>query len=60
MDFTVIDLARWPRRTYFQHYLKAVPCTYSVTTKLDITPVRRRGLKPLPMWAVPAHALLIP
>ena len=53
MDFTVIDLARWPRRTYFQHYLKAVPCTYSVTTKLDITPVRRRGLKLLPMWARP-------
>lgn len=48
MDFTVIDLARWPRRTYFQHYLKAVPCTYSVTTKLDITPVRRRGLKLYP------------
>ena len=48
MDFTVIDRDAWSRREYFEHYLSAVPCTYSMTTKLDITNLRRKGRKLCP------------
>ena len=48
MDFTVIDRDTWSRREYFEHYLSAVPCTYSMTTKLDITNLRRKGRKLYP------------
>ncbi|WP_154792170.1 type A chloramphenicol O-acetyltransferase [Occultella kanbiaonis] len=34
---TPIDLATWPRRQHFEHYLHAVPCTYSMTVELDVT-----------------------
>jgi chloramphenicol O-acetyltransferase type A len=32
-----IDLETWPRRQHFEHYLHAVPCTYSMTVELDVT-----------------------
>lgn len=34
---TPIDLDTWPRRQHFEHYLDAVPCTYSMTVELDAT-----------------------
>ena len=37
MQFTPIDIDRWERKEYFNHYHKEVPCTYSMTVKLDIT-----------------------
>ncbi len=43
MEYTVIDLAEWPRREYYEHYMSDVPCTYSLTASLDITELRRRG-----------------
>lgn len=43
MEYTVIDLAEWPRREYYEHYMSDVPCTYSLTASLDITALRRRG-----------------
>ena len=48
MDYTVIDRSTWSRREYFEHYLSAVPCTYSMTVKLDITNIRQKGLKLYP------------
>lgn len=48
MGYTIIDRAAWPRRTYFEHYLSAVPCTYSLTVKLDITNLRQKGRKLYP------------
>lgn len=32
-----IDLSTWPRRQHFEHYRRAVPCTYSMTVELDAT-----------------------
>ncbi|MFC8171855.1 MULTISPECIES: CatA-like O-acetyltransferase [unclassified Streptomyces] len=32
-----IDLETWPRRQHFEHYRRAVPCTYSMTVELDVT-----------------------
>ncbi len=37
MTFKLIDLANWPRKEYFEHYMHRVPCTYSITIPLDIT-----------------------
>lgn len=46
--FTLIDRDTWAREPYFQHYFTHVPCTYSVSAKLDITALRRAGLKLYP------------
>lgn len=48
MDYTVIDLDTWKRKEYFEHYLSTVPCTYSISVKLDITNIRAKGLKLYP------------
>lgn len=39
MEFERIQLDSWTRREHFEHYHAQVPCTYSMTTKLDITPL---------------------
>lgn len=36
-----LDLASWPRREHFEHYLRAVPCTYAMTVELDATEFAR-------------------
>ena len=43
MKFTPIDLKTWHRKEYFEHYFSEVPCTYSMTVKLDVTSVFERG-----------------
>lgn len=37
MLFEKIDRDTWARKEYFEHYFSNVPCTYSMTVKLDIT-----------------------
>lgn len=37
MKFNLIDLDSWERKEYFEHYTQNVPCTYSLTTDIDIT-----------------------
>lgn len=48
MNYTIINRDTWNRKEYFEHYLSSVPCTYSMTTKLDITNIRQKGLKLYP------------
>lgn len=48
MDFHLIDRTAWERGTFFQHYFDDVPCTYSMTTKLDITAIRQSWTKLYP------------
>lgn len=52
MRFSIIDQENWGRKEYFEHYLNRVPCTYSMTTKLDITRIRkeRRRLYPTMLY----------
>ena len=40
MVFEVIDINGWKRREYFEHYFTNIPCTYSMTVKLDITQIK--------------------
>lgn len=48
MAFEKIDRDSWARREYFEHYISAVPCTYSMTVSLDITALRERRVKLYP------------
>ena len=48
MKFTVIDKENWDRKDYFEHYFSGVPCTYSMSVKLDITEIKNRKKKLYP------------
>lgn len=48
MTFRKIDRTAWPRNEVFEHYFSKIPCTYSLTTKLDITNVRAKKLRLYP------------
>lgn len=50
MAFHPIDLETWPRREYYLHFTNDVRCTYSLTTRLDITPLQERRLYPALLW----------
>ncbi len=52
MGFQKIDYDTWPRRPYFEHYHRDVPCWYSMTVDVDITALlprlRAEGLRIYP------------
>lgn len=48
MFFKVLNKENWERAEYFQHYHSSVPCTYSMTTKLDITNLIKSNRKLYP------------
>lgn len=48
MRFTRVDLNTWERAEYFTHYLNDIPCTYSMTVRLDITRLKQSGQKLYP------------
>ena len=37
MGFNLIDMKKWKRKEWFEHYLNEVRCTYSMTVNIDIT-----------------------
>ncbi|MBD1378652.1 CatA-like O-acetyltransferase [Metabacillus arenae] len=37
MKFHLIDIDKWKRKPYFEHYLNQVTCTFSITATIDIT-----------------------
>lgn len=39
--FQRIDMTAWSRKEYFQHYYHSIPCSYSMTTNIDITGLKR-------------------
>lgn len=46
--FQLIDRSTWKRKEYFNHYLSDVPCTYSMTVRLDITELREKRVSLYP------------
>ncbi len=42
MNFELIDRNIWDRKEYFEHYFKDVPCTYSISTKIDIARIKEK------------------
>lgn len=48
MSIISIDKNSWDRAEYFEHYFSVLPCTYSITVKLNITKVKKAGRKLYP------------
>ena len=48
MSFKSINKETWARKEYFEHYFSEVPCTYSMTVKLDITKIKNSNKKIYP------------
>lgn len=48
MIFEKIDINSWKRKEYFEHFFTNVPCTYSMTVKVDITPIKNKLMKLYP------------
>ncbi len=48
MEFQIIDRQTWARKEYFDHYISSVPCTYSMSVRVDITAVIESGVKLYP------------
>ncbi len=48
MLFEKIHMTTWSRKGYFEHYFTNVPCTYSMTVKLDITRIKKENRKLYP------------
>ena len=48
MTFIPIDRSRWDREEYFSYFSHEVPCLYSMTLNLDVTPVMKRKERPYP------------
>lgn len=39
-NFKLIDIKKWDRKELYLHYTKNVPCSYSLSVELDITPLK--------------------
>ena len=50
MAIRLIDLENWERREYYEHFIKDVVCSYSVTVNIDITNLKGYSLYPAMIW----------
>lgn len=50
MAFQLIDIKTWDRREYYEHFIKEVVCTFSITVNLDITCLEGERLYPVMIW----------
>ena len=50
MAFKLIDMEKWERREFYEHFINEVICTYSITVNLDITPLKDQRLYPAMIW----------
>lgn len=48
--FSLIDLAHWERREFYEHFINEVRCSYSTTVSIDITPLLGQRLYPAMIW----------
>ena len=50
MALRLIDLESWPRREFYEHFIKEVVCTYSAVVNIDITALKGQKLYPAMIW----------
>jgi len=43
-------MENWERREFYEHFIKEVVCSYSITVNLDITPLKGQRLYPAMIW----------
>lgn len=48
MTYKKINIDNWERKDYFKHYFSNVPCTYSMSIKLDITNIIKSNMRLYP------------
>lgn len=48
MKFSVIERSNWKRRDYFEKFFSNVPCTYSLTVKIDVSRIFEKKQKLYP------------
>lgn len=60
MDFEPVCLDTWARKEHFAHYFSDVPCTYSLTTKLDIAPIMEEKLYPAMLYLIAGRSTRYP
>ena len=60
MAFHLIDLENWERREHYQHFIREVVCSYSMTVNLDITALEGFRLYPAMAVAVDGYGQCIP
>ena len=50
MEIRLIDLENCERREYYEHFIKNVVCSYSVTVNIDISNLKGHSLYPAMIW----------
>lgn len=50
MALHLIDMENWERREFYEHFIREVVCSYSITVNLDITPLKSQRLYPAMIW----------
>ena len=52
MSLKKIDMQTWPRREFYEHFIKDVVCTYSAVVNIDITGLNGQKLYPAMIWCL--------
>ena len=60
MAFRLIDMESWPRREFYEHFIKEVRCTYSAVVNIDITALRGQKLYPVMIWLLTRTVIDMP
>ena len=50
MAFKLIDIENWERKEFYEHFIKDVVCSYSLTVNIDITNLKEHKLYPAMIW----------
>ena len=50
MAFKLNDIESWERKEFYEHFIGAVVCTYSVSVNLDISNLKGQKLYPAMIW----------
>ena len=58
MSFNIIDLSGWKRKSYYEHYMNKVRCTYSVTINIKIGALLKK-IKSLSIKTYPVQVYMI-
>ena len=50
MAFRLIDIEKWERKEFYEHFFNEVVCTYSIVVNVDITNLKGQKLYPAMIW----------
>lgn len=50
MSFKLIDIEKWERKEFYEHFINEVVCSFSITVDIDITALKGQRLYPAMIW----------